>query len=52
MNPLWSKMIFDAVKEVMKVCSHCKKASAYEGKKQGQYYRCRYCGHKFKEKGN
>lgn len=44
-------MAFKAVKEMMKVCTHCKKAAAYVKKQPGQFYKCKYCGHKFKEKG-
>ena len=51
MNPIWQQMIYNAVKDVMKVCTHCKKAGAYPPKKRGQFYKCKYCGHKFQEKG-
>jgi DNA-directed RNA polymerase subunit RPC12/RpoP len=50
-NPIWTQMIYNAVKEAMKICTHCRKASVYQLKRPGQYYKCRYCGHKFKEKG-
>ena len=51
MNPIWQQMIYKAVKDVMKVCTHCKKAAAYRPKEKGQFYKCKFCGHKFKEKG-
>jgi transposase-like protein len=51
MNPLWTQAIFNAVKEVMKICPHCKKVSAYNQKKIGQFYKCHHCGHRFKETG-
>jgi hypothetical protein len=51
MNPHWTQIIFGAVNEVMKICPHCKKVSSYSMKRVGQYYKCHYCGHKFKEKG-
>lgn len=44
-------MIYEAAREVMRVCSHCKKAAGYQAKRPGQYYKCRHCGHRFKEKG-
>ena len=50
-NPIWTQIIFNAVKDVMKVCTHCKKVSAYQQKRVGQFYKCPYCGHKFKERG-
>jgi DNA-directed RNA polymerase subunit RPC12/RpoP len=51
LNPIWTQMIYNAAKEVMRVCTHCKKASAYQMKPRGRYYKCPYCGHRFKEKG-
>jgi hypothetical protein len=51
MNPIWTQMIYKAVKDAMKVCTNCKKAAAYPQKRPGQYYKCRFCGHRFKEKG-
>ena len=51
MNPIWQQMIYKAVKDVMKVCTHCKKAAAYQPKKKGQFYKCKFCGHRFQEKG-
>lgn len=43
-------MIYKAVKDVMKVCTHCKKVAGYKPKKPGQYYKCHFCGRRFKEK--
>lgn len=50
MNPIWHQMIYKAVKDVMRVCTNCKKAAAYPQKKAGQFYKCKFCGHRFKEK--
>lgn len=44
-------MIYQTVKEVMKVCPHCKKVGAYTQKPVGKYYKCMHCKHRFKEKG-
>jgi len=49
-NPIWTQMIYNATKEEVKVCTHCKKASAYQTRKRGQFYKCPFCGQKFKEK--
>jgi ribosomal protein L37AE/L43A len=49
-NPIWTKTIVDAVKRAMKTCSHCKRSAAYAKKSAGQFYTCKHCGHKFKEK--
>jgi transposase-like protein len=35
----------------MKVCPHCKKTDSYVKKRRGQFYKCKNCGHRFKEKG-
>ena len=51
MNPIWQQMIFKAVKDVTRVCTHCKKAAVYQKKKKDQFYKCKSCGHRFKEKG-
>ena len=51
MNPIWMQMIGKAVKEATRVCSACGKAGTYTRKKAGQFYKCKHCGHKFKEKG-
>ena len=50
MNPIWTKVILDAVRYSMKRCPQCKKASAYPQKRVGQFYNCKDCGHRFKEK--
>lgn len=50
MNPIWTKAIVDAVKNSLKKCPHCKKVSAFSRKKAGQFYTCKNCGHRFKEK--
>ena len=51
MNPIWTQMINKAVKGATRVCSACGKSAAYTRKKAGQFYKCKYCGHRFKEKG-
>jgi transposase-like protein len=51
MNPIWTQMIYESVRDVMKICPHCKKADAYSQKRLGQFYKCKQCGHRFKEKG-
>jgi predicted RNA-binding Zn-ribbon protein involved in translation (DUF1610 family) len=51
MNPIWTPMIHQAVKKVTKTCPHCRRTSVYSQKKTGQFYKCRKCGHRFKEKG-
>jgi DNA-directed RNA polymerase subunit M/transcription elongation factor TFIIS len=51
MNPIWQKVIYDAVKNAIRVCPHCKKSAAYALKPAGRFYKCKHCGHKFKEKG-
>jgi len=50
-NPIWAKTIVDAVRRTMKTCTHCRKTSSYPQKRPGQFYTCKHCGHRFKEKG-
>jgi DNA-directed RNA polymerase subunit M/transcription elongation factor TFIIS len=50
-NPIWTKVIVDAVRNTMKKCPHCKKKAAYAQKQPGHFYTCKACGHRFKEKG-
>jgi len=50
-NPIWTKVIVDAVTNAMKKCPHCKKTAAYQRKQAGHFYTCKRCGHRFKEKG-
>jgi hypothetical protein len=52
MNPIFSKVIFDTVRKITRLCSHCHKTAAYKPKRYGQFYKCKHCGHRFKEKGN
>ena len=49
-NPLWTKVIVDTVNSSMKTCPQCKKVAAYPRKRAGQVYKCKRCGHRFKEK--
>ena len=51
MNPIWTQMIYNAVKYVMRVCPHCKKGATYTKKPAGKFNKCKHCGHRFKEKG-
>jgi hypothetical protein len=51
MNPIWTQIIVGAVKSVTKNCTHCKKTATYPAKPIGQFYTCKHCGHRFKEKG-
>ena len=50
MNPIWTHLVYDAAQSVMRVCTTCKKAAEYRRKRAGQFYKCRYCGHRFQEK--
>lgn len=50
-NPIWTQIIYRTVKNAMKKCPHCGKAAAYPQKRRGQFYTCKRCGHRFKEKG-
>ena len=50
-NPIWTKMIVDAVEKVTRKCPHCKKSAAYPRKQPGQFHKCQRCSHRFKEKG-
>jgi DNA-directed RNA polymerase subunit M/transcription elongation factor TFIIS len=50
-NPIWAKVIVDAVRNTIKKCPHCKKKASYAKKQPGHFYTCKGCGHRFKEKG-
>jgi hypothetical protein len=50
-NPIWTKMIIDAVENTTKTCPHCKKVATYTRKRPGQFHKCKRCGHRFKENG-
>ena len=51
MNPIWTKMIVDSVRNSLrKKCPHYKKVAAYPRKQPGQFYNCKNCGHRFKQK--
>jgi DNA-directed RNA polymerase subunit RPC12/RpoP len=50
MNPIWTHFINDATRQIKRVCSHCRRAGKYTQKRPGQFYKCRYCGHRFQEK--
>jgi len=51
MNPIWTQVAYNTIKNAMKRCPHCKKNGAYPQKKAGQFYTCKHCHHRFKEKG-
>ena len=51
MNPIWTHFVYDAARRGMRVCTHCKRAAEYALKRPGQFYKCKHCGHRFKEKG-
>jgi len=52
MTPILTKAIVDGVARAMrKKCPHCKKSATYPRKRAGQFYQCKQCGHRFKEKG-
>jgi transposase-like protein len=51
MNPIWTQIIYNAVRDVLKKCPHCNKATAYVQRRPGHSYRCKHCGYMFKEKG-
>ena len=51
MNPLWTQVVHDTIKRLSKKCPHCGKTATYLKKRTGQFYLCKSCGHKFKEKG-
>ena len=50
MNPIWTHLINDATRQIKRVCTHCRRAGKYAKKRAGQFYKCRYCGHRFQEK--
>ena len=51
MNPVFAQVVYDTVKRLSKKCTHCKKVGTYPKKQLGQFYQCKTCGHRFKEKG-
>ena len=51
MNPIWAQMIYGAVKEAKRVSAHVKKASPYKKGREGRSCEFRYCGYRFKERG-
>jgi tRNA(Ile2) C34 agmatinyltransferase TiaS len=50
MNPHWMQIIYQATKKASKRCTHCGKVAVYGKKSKGQFYTCKKCGHRFKEK--
>ncbi|MBL8167879.1 MAG: hypothetical protein JNJ50_06985 [Acidobacteria bacterium] len=50
MNPHWINLIYQAVKKSVKRCPHCGKRGTYAKKRPGQFYICKHCRHRFKER--
>ncbi len=50
MNPHWTQLVHHTLKRLTRVCPHCGRKAVYEGKKTGQFYTCKKCGHRFMEK--
>lgn len=50
MNPNWLRVIHQTAKSVTRRCPHCGKPAAYAPKQAGQFYTCKHCHHRFKEK--
>jgi len=50
MNPHWIQIISATVKKASKRCPHCGKSAVYALKKKGQFYTCKKCWHRFKER--
>ncbi len=50
MNPHWVQTIYQTIKKATKKCPHCGKTAVYEQKNAGQFYTCKRCGHRFKER--
>jgi predicted RNA-binding Zn-ribbon protein involved in translation (DUF1610 family) len=52
MNPHWTQIIFQTTKKAARECAHCGKSAVYPQKKKGQFYTCKKCGHRFKERSD
>jgi transposase-like protein len=50
MNPIWITSIIASFKRVKRKCPLCGRTDVYFQKKVGQFYACKHCGEKFKEK--
>jgi hypothetical protein len=50
-NPLWVSIVAATAQQLTKKCPHCGKQGVYPAKQAGQFYTCKFCGHRFKEKG-
>jgi transposase-like protein len=50
-NPIWVSIAAAAAQKLSKRCPHCDRAATYPKKQPGRYYTCKYCGHRFKERG-
>ncbi|NOT63070.1 MAG: hypothetical protein HOP19_22915 [Acidobacteria bacterium] len=49
-NPIWVATINASLQKLTKTCPHCHRRGVYPKKSAGQFYTCKHCGHKFKEK--
>jgi DNA-directed RNA polymerase subunit RPC12/RpoP len=49
-NPIWVSLAMTTVSKLSKKCTHCGKTGTYAAKRPGQFYTCKYCGHRFKER--
>ena len=49
-NPIWTSVIAATIQKLSKKCTHCGRSAAYPKKEAGQYYTCKHCSHRFKEK--
>ena len=49
-NPLWIAMVSASMQKLTKICPHCRKRGVYPKKAAGQFYTCKHCHHRFKEK--
>jgi transposase-like protein len=49
-NPIWTSVIASTIQKLSKKCTHCGKSATYPKKQAGQYYTCKHCGHRFREK--
>jgi transposase-like protein len=50
-NPIWASVAAATAQKLSKRCPHCDRAALYPQKRPGQFYTCKQCGHRFKERG-
>jgi transcription elongation factor Elf1 len=51
MNPHWIQTIYQKLKSAARKCPHCGREAVYPTKQTGQYHTCKFCQHRFQEKG-